>query len=311
MNLPKVFITGASGYVGRNITKALNLAGYETVALSRNNPNIPNVEWVSFDPLKPSDIAKVDFSGAVIVNCAAATSDRGDSNSFRVNYIGATALAAAVKSGKFIHISSSSIYDLTSHSTAVEEDEFDYQRYKHFNNYSQTKSLAEFLLSNRMPHPDSPIISLRPHGVYGRDDTTLLPRLIKRVKWLKKGKKGIMSLPGRGNVEHSLTHIDNLIDAVKLSIVYEPSSPFTAFNISDSEETLLSEAITGYVRRDFPGLETLKFLGPDVSFASKLAKKFPQKFSEYEIQQVGYNRTYSIDKARRLLHFYPTPFKIL
>lgn len=54
--MKKLFITGASGFVGRSLLPALKVEGYEVVALSRKvRDTSSGVRWVLGDPVTPDD----------------------------------------------------------------------------------------------------------------------------------------------------------------------------------------------------------------------------------------------------------------
>ena len=76
--LKKVFVTGASGFVGSAVTQCLLARGVQVVALSRSNSsNFPNCKYVVFD-LKGVDSMTADaLHGCdTIIHCAARLPDR-------------------------------------------------------------------------------------------------------------------------------------------------------------------------------------------------------------------------------------------
>lgn len=306
-----ITVVGASGYVGRNVVKALIADNYHVVALSRSDPNIDGAEWKRFDVLNYDDVKAANLEGQIVINCASSNQDgNGPANRMEVNYKGATALAAATAGGKLIHISSSSVYSMRPSDSPIVEDSYSFHRNHTLNTYSHTKSLAEHLLSHSS-WGGTKIVSLRPHGIYGRDDTTLMPHIMKKVRWVRRGVKGFIVLPNQGLALHSLTHIDNLVEAVKLAVIYQPSDAFTAFNISDSGAVRLRDAIEAYIKTQFPSLTALKFNGLSAESFMRIAAKFPSKLSQYEIAQVGYDRILDISKAENLLGFKPERFKVV
>jgi len=59
----RIFITGASGFLGQALTGALRTAGHGTVALVRRSPRANEVLW---DPEQPLDPARLHDSDAVV-----------------------------------------------------------------------------------------------------------------------------------------------------------------------------------------------------------------------------------------------------
>lgn len=295
MNMTTIVVTGASGFAGRNISKYLIQQGHEVVGLSRSNPHIMGLNFRQTDLTDISNLP-TEFRTATVVHCAALTAD-GKSNDFiNTNYFGTINALQINPEGKFIHLSSSSIYDLSTSSELVEEDEFRLDKYKFYNDYSLTKSKAEqYLLDSEWNRTVAPI-SLRPHGIYGEDDTTLLPRLMERIK------VGSITLPNGGNVLHSLTNIQNLIHGVEQAMNYD-NTTIEAFNITDAEPVLISSAIQSAAKEDIKisSIPTKMLLG----IGGRLAG-----VSEYEARQLGFNRTYSIEKAKTVLGYNPSSFQL-
>ena len=178
----------------------------------------------------------------------------------------------------------------------VKEEEFSSDTYKFYNEYSSTKAKAEqYLLDSEWNRTVAPV-SLRPHAIYGEDDTTLLPRLLQRIQ------AGSITLPNAGNVFHSLTNIHNLIHGIEQAIQLE-AKKVEAFNITDSSPVLISEAVKAVAQKEIKisNVPTKMLLG----IGGKLAG-----VSEYEVRQLGFTRTYSIQKASHGLGYNPTPFQL-
>ena len=133
-----------------------------------------------------------------------------------------------------MHLSTSSVYDAvrrrasTSARTRRRSAGF-------LSAYSETKTLAEFELAG------TDAVILRPHAVYGPGDTTLLPRILAGVR------RGRLVLPEGAEVRHSLTHIDNLVLAVRRAL--DPASPRGTYNIADDVPVLLSAVLREFLER--------------------------------------------------------------
>lgn len=295
--MSKLLITGCSGFVGRNMVKHFLEKGYEVAGLARSNPNIAGLDFYPFD--MRTDAVPVKFQSYDIIHCAAMVSDTTESlyESSLVNILGTEKMLHVNPNHSFIHISSSSIYNLSSHSNQADELSFDPENMpRYYNTYSATKALTESLiLSQRVPRSLQPI-SLRPHAVYGEDDTTLIPKVLKQVK------HGQIRLPGGGKNFHTLTNIRNLIHAAELALKYHPSQP-EAFNITDSNAVQLKEAISTASSQE------LKFKKVSTSLLLLLPEAITN-ISEYQIRQLGFDRTYSTQKAVDLLNYRPEPFQM-
>lgn len=290
--MSKILVTGASGFVGRNICKRLIQGGYDVYGLSRSQPAVEGLNYIKGDVRYVSDFP--DDAQYDIVHTAALASDNASGDYESVNILGTKNALSVYPDMKFIHISSSSIYNLSDPSDNLAEDSFSPDNYRFFNAYSYTKAQAEKEVVLSSHYRNVPAISLRPHGVYGKDDTTLLPRLLSRVK----NKRLI--LPAGGSVYHSLTHIDNLTEAIMLGLKYE-ASQVESFNITDQSPVKVIEAIisaAGY---------TPKVTNVPLPVAL-VAAKISSRISEYEVRQIGMNRTYDISKAMKTLKYSPSNF---
>lgn len=294
MSDDRIIVTGCSGFVGRNIVKTLLHKGFDVIGFSRTNPQIERLQFIEFDLTDERKFNTDEFRHTTIINTAAITRGNDLRAYEETNYKAVLRLLGLNPEGKFIHISSSSIYDLGKPSNMTSEDEFSLTGYKLYNPYSLYKAKAEeALISGVVPRQIQPI-SLRPHAVYGEDDTTLMPALEERVK------RGRLFLPRGGEVQHSLTHISNLVQAVELSLSHNNEKP-EAFNVTDSESTTIAYAIKSALGAhiQIKGIPTSILL-------SKVGKML--RVSEYEIRQLGFDRTYNLSKAKLALGYRPTPF---
>lgn len=288
----KVLVTGASGFVGRNVCKRLMEEGYDTYGMSRTKPDVKGLKYIQGDIRNASDFPKDDKYDVVHIAALASDDPTGDYEG--VNVIGTKNALAAYTDSKFVHISSSSIYNLAKPSEYILENDFSYGSYKFFNHYSRTKAQAEEEVKTSEEYRNVPAISLRPHGVYGKDDTTLLPRLLRRIR------NGKLALPEGGEVYHSLTHIDNLTEAVSLGLEYD-AKYYESFNVTDRTPVKVSDAIisaAGY---------SPKIINIPLVLALAAAKLSSQ-ISEYEIRQIGMARTYNINKTMKALGYSPSAF---
>lgn len=290
-----IVVTGASGFVGRNLSKHLIKQGHEVVGLSRTDPHIEGLNFIPTDLTNRANLPS-EFRIATVVHCAALTSDGKSPDFAKINHLGTVNALQLNPEGKFIHLSSSSIYDLGKSSELVRESEFSYGKYKFYNDYSASKAEAEqYLLESEWNRTVAPV-SLRPHGIYGEDDTTLLPRLMERIK------VGSIVLPNGGSVLHSLTNIKNLIQGIEKAITFD-TAKVEAFNVTDAEPILISTAVqlAAHESIKISSVPTKMLLG----IGGKLAG-----VSEYEARQLGFNRTYSIEKAKSVLGYSPTVFQL-
>jgi nucleoside-diphosphate-sugar epimerase len=110
--LPRVAITGATGYLGSGLANYLSRHGDMVVALTRRPPADPNIEWRPFDlgrPLGETTLKDVD----TLIHAAWVLSGKDQRDLWQQNVIGSRRLIeSAVVAGisKVIFVSSMSAY---------------------------------------------------------------------------------------------------------------------------------------------------------------------------------------------------------
>lgn len=214
MGQSRIFITGGSGYVGRNLIRQFVGQGHSVVALARSPKSAEVVEElgavaVAGDLFSP-DLA-VKMAGCSVLIHAAADTDhgRGTEAQRRINVDGTRAvLEAAQQAGvaQAIYISTESV--LLDGSPLVNADETRPMPAKPAGVYSATKGEAE-RLALALNAPGFAVMAVRPRMVWGRDDTTALPQL------LGAAHSGQLAFIDGGTYLTSTTHIANLCAGIE------------------------------------------------------------------------------------------------
>lgn len=295
----QVVLTGATGTVGGFLAPALAAAGHQVIAISRRKVDFPHGELVITDlanPLRPLP----RFTEAITVHCAALTTDGWSRTVEEVNDL-LTRRALQLSDGGFIHLSSSSVYDLSHDSVDIRPDAAD-GKYRFFNSYSRSKFSSEQIVFGAQRAG----ILLRAHGIYGPNDRTLLPRIRRSIR------RGVLPLPNGGRRLHAFTSLDTLSNAVLDSISALGKGNLArpqAVNITDNHPLLLRDAVLmalgGSVRvRDVP-----TGLALALGRLFELRRKSEPAFSRYVVRQLAHERTYNLDLAGALIGYDPLPPK--
>jgi nucleoside-diphosphate-sugar epimerase len=213
----RIFLTGGSGYVGRNLIRHFVARGFTVTALVRSDASAERVRALGAIPYSGNlfdPALAVGMAGCDALVHAAADTDHGPATEAqrRTNEDGTrTVLDAARVAGiaKIIHLSTESV--LAAGRPLVNVDEAMPLPRNPAGGYSRTKAEAE-RIALAANGPDLSVVVLRPRFVWGRDDTTALPMLMEAVH---SGKFAWIS---GGNYLTSTTHIANLCHAVELAL---------------------------------------------------------------------------------------------
>jgi hypothetical protein len=212
----RIFVTGASGFVGGAAARAFAAKGHEVRAMSRSEKSDEKIRALGATPVRCDleDVAAADIGDAeAVLHSAAFVEQWGPVQAWKRFNIDGTArmLKAAREAGarRFIHISTESVLWRGQHLRGVDES---YPRAPNSPYpYSWTKARAEALVE-KANAPEFETIALRPRFIWGPGDTTLLPtirHMAQTGQW--------MWING-GRAQTSSTHIDNLVHAIELAL---------------------------------------------------------------------------------------------
>ena len=317
----KIGVTGATGYVGRNIVREALKHGYEVHVFTRNPTQIDGAHehhWEVNNSSVTENYAHLNLDA--LIHCAALADDNADlQESLRVNAQGTLQALQLGNAKRFVHMSTASVY-------LNEVNKTDLLPTLHTPNvhvglqepYVYSKMVAECSLHDAVNsgthffvNPENKVVILRPHIVYGGDDTTLLPKLLKVTKIF--GRKAFICVPGGGKSVHSVTHIDTLTSAA-LFVATVPNtkllSRVNTYNVSDKQPVVLAHKIQEVIR-ETTGVNKVFVINIPQRFAVKLAqwgnklwiKGYLRKkptVTEYAIKQLTENLTLNLEALTKL-----------
>lgn len=212
----RIFVTGASGFVGGAVAKHFAAHGHDIRAMSRSEKSDAKIKAQGATPVRCDleDVSAARIGAAeAIVHCAAFVEQWGPRDAWKRFNVDGTArmLQAARDAGamRFIHISTESVLWRGQHLRGVDET---YPRAPNSPYpYAATKAQAEELVE-RANAAEFQTIILRPRFIWGPGDTTLLP-LIEHM-----AKSGQWAWVNHGKAMTSTTHIANLVHAIELAL---------------------------------------------------------------------------------------------
>lgn len=237
----RIFVTGASGFVGGAATRKFVAAGHEVSAMSRSEKSDAALRAMGVEPVR-CDLEDVGAAHVgdceAVLHCAAFVEQWGPIEAWkRFNIEGTAAVLKAAKDAgakRFIHISTESVLWRGQHLRDVDET------YPLALNspypYAWTKARAE-LLVHEAATPDFTTIILRPRFIWGPGDTTLLP-VIETM-----ARAGKFMWIDHGRARTSTTHIANLTHAIELALTQGRAGQ--AYFVLDDGLTTMREIIAG------------------------------------------------------------------
>lgn len=213
----KLFITGASGFVGSAYLKAY-AREHQITAMSRSEKSDAAIKALGAAPVR-CELGKVTpeqlKGNDAIIHCAAHVEEWGPWDDYwRVNVEGTKQLLSAAKAAgvrRFVHIGTEAALLYGQHLRNADET-YPLALNSPFP-YSRTKAHAEkAVLEANDPKAGFATISIRPRFVWGPGDQTLLPAIKAMIE------KGQFAWVGGGVNRTSTTYIDNLVYAMNLAL---------------------------------------------------------------------------------------------
>ncbi|MGK5553246.1 NAD-dependent epimerase/dehydratase family protein [Actinomadura kijaniata] len=298
----RIAVTGASGFVGGAVCRALVGRGIETLAFGRRATVAPG--HLAGAPYRSWDLTRGPLAGAppvdAVIHCAGSVTDWGPAAGlFATNVTGTRNALASFPGARFVHVSTASVYDPFRPTVMAAEHEAPVARY--LNAYGASKAAAErAVLAARRD-----AIVLRPHAVYGPGDTTLLPRVLAAVRG------PLLVAVGTGRQPISLTSVANLTAACLLAATGPVASG--VFNVTDAEPVVLDDAFRALLaergvraRPVYLPYRAARPLAAAVEGAFLLAgSASPPRLTRYAISHLAVERTLDITAAREALGYEP------
>lgn len=237
----KIFVTGATGFVGGAAARRFVAAGHTVRAMSRRPASDEALRALGIEPVRCTleDVAAAHVGDAeVVLHCAAFVEDWGPKDAwYRGNVLGTERMLKAAQDAgarRFIHIGTEAALVHGQDLDGVDEayplaPDSPYP-------YCATKAQAEQRVraANR---PGFETLVLRPRFIWGPGDTTLLPVIREMAasgkwKWIDHGR-----------ARTSTTHIDNLVHAIERALT--AGAPGAAYFVLDAGETTMRAMIDG------------------------------------------------------------------
>ena len=309
----KVFVTGATGFLGASLVPLLVKEGFTVTASGRDQAKGQKLKksgarFVRLDLSDPEGVFEAIKDHEIVVHCAALSSPWGRYEDFYQANVANTehVLNASIKSGvrRVVHISTPSVCFRYKHQMGILET--DPLPDKKVNAYASTKFIAEGKVREAGLRGLETLI-LRPRGLFGPGDNAIMPRVIRA------GSSGSLPVFSKGPLWTDLTYVDNVSYSILCAINAAYQSPGEVFNITNGEPVDLIPLFDKVFQKIGKKIKT-KYIPYQLASTSALAMEFICRhflnnkepvMTRYLTGLFCFSQTLDISKARRLLNYQP------
>ena len=233
-------VTGATGFTGGHLARRLAASGRTVRALVRDRAGAADlarsgVELVEGDIRDPDALHRATTGVETVYHIAAVYRQAGiPDETYRA--VNATAVQHLIEAaarhgvGRVVHCSTVGVHGDIEHPPANEDAPL-----KPGDIYQTTKLEGERLARETGARLGIPVTIVRPTGIYGPGDRRLL-RLFRGV--------AVQRFPmlGSGEIYYHLTHIDDLVDGLRLCAEH-PAAANRTYILAGGEVTTLNELV--------------------------------------------------------------------
>ena len=308
--MKKVLVTGATGFLGKYLIEELLNNDYEVVAQGRKENVLSDIkEKYNVKILKCSldEIKNVELKVDYVIHAAALSTVWGKWEDFyNSNVIGTENVIDFCKKNnvkRLVYVSSPSIYSAKYDRLNIKEDDFDKNNQLNF--YIKSKILAENLINSIKDDKLEKVI-IRPRGLFGIGDTSIIPRIINANR-----KIGIPLFNDGKNIV-DITCVENVALALRLAIESKNAVGNT-YNITNGEPREFKNILEELFEQINEPPKYLKInlnlmygVSSIIEFIYKLFHIYKEPMiTKYNICTLGYSQTLNIEKAKKDLNYIP------
>lgn len=308
----KILVSGATGFLGKNLVQHLLMRKYSVLGLGRNEQQGALLKsWgakFQKSDLSQSEILKDSCHNVdAVIHCAALSAPWGSySDHYNINVLGTKNLLKAAMEqqvARFIHISSPSIYFKYCDQYNIRENSD--LKHPKVNHYATSKYLAELEVEKYRKLGLQTII-LRPRAIFGPGDEAIIPRVIKAQRL------GFFPIFRRKDILMDITYVDNVSLGIIHSLNASDQSCQQVYNITNDEPII----ITDFLQKFFAKIQMSfkpRYIPYSIGRSSarlieSLYRFLPHReppITSYTVGLFTYSQTLNIENAKKNLAYSP------
>ena len=303
----RVLVTGASGFLGGHLVRALASRGIAVHAQGRDTARLAFGSGVQICRTPLSDVGALTDAAKgcdAIVHAAALSAPWGRRQDFvDANVVGTANVITAARAARvrrLVHISSPAVI-FDGRDQHLLDDSTPYPA-RLGCEYARTKRAAETLV--RAAAGDIDTVTLRPKAIYGAGDRALVPRL------LRAARRGALPEIGDGTNNVDVTHVDDVVHAIECALISDRGVGET-FLITGGEHVplwpMIRSLLTGVglpVPSRHLSLNAALVVAGALEVVAAITGREPT-LTRYSAQILARTQTYDITRAQTLLGYTP------
>jgi 2-alkyl-3-oxoalkanoate reductase len=308
----KALVTGGTGFLGGRLAQLLTERGWDITAMGRNidkgaSLQSSGIRFVQADLRDQEAVQRWCHGQDIVFHCAALSSPWGSYQQFYEHNVTGTEhiVDACLRENvnRLVHVSTPNIYFDYRDRLGIRED--DPLPMKPANPYAATKLLAEKVVQRGVQEGLAALM-IRPRGIFGPQDTTILPRLIAA-----NGSGGIPLIRG-GHALLDMTYVDNVAEGLILAAEAPDSAVGLAYNLTNDEPVRLIDALQRLFElldqplhiRPLP-YPAASLLGGCLELAARLTGKEP-RLTRSTVGLLSFSQTLDVHRAKERLGYKPS-----
>lgn len=233
LNGARVIVTGASGFIGLNLVKALTRLNADILVIDRVQPaeQFSNVEFEWADLRHLSKVYEADYLIHLAAITNAGYAERYPLDTYEINVLGTLNLLNHVKITNRVIFPSTALIYKASQTPLTEEAELELA-----STYAQSKILGEQVVRFLCKRIEVSYTIVRFFNVFGPGQFPMyiVPQVVRQIK--EDGRVVLRN----GAVVRDLLYVDDCIDAV-LKLAVALAAADTEFNIGSGSRVTISE----------------------------------------------------------------------